>query len=82
MDTAGIRRKSRVSEAVEYYSVNRAIKSIDEADVVVLLMDVREGVSEQDKKIAALAVRAGRGVILALNKCDLLAAVEEAGSRT
>jgi len=73
LDTAGIRRKSRVSEAVEYYSVNRAIQSIEEADLVVLLMDVREGISDQDKKIADLAVRAGRGVILALNKIDLLA---------
>ena len=73
LDTAGIRRKSRVSEPVEYYSVNRAIQSIEEADLVVLLMDVREGVSDQDKKIASLAVRAGRGVILALNKVDLLA---------
>jgi GTP-binding protein len=73
LDTAGIRRKNRVSEAVEYYSVNRAIQSIEEADLVVLLMDVREGVSDQDKKIASLAVRAGRGVILALNKVDLLA---------
>jgi len=73
LDTAGIRRKSRVSEAVEYYSVNRAIQSIEQADLVVLLMDVREGVSDQDKKIADLAVRAGRGVILALNKVDLLA---------
>ncbi len=72
LDTAGIRRKSRVSEAVEYYSVNRAIKSIEEADLVVLLMDVREGVSDQDKKIADLAARVGRGVILALNKVDLL----------
>jgi GTP-binding protein len=72
LDTAGIRRKNRVSQAVEYYSVNRAIKSIEEADLVVLLMDAREGVAEQDKKIAALAVRAGRGVILALNKVDLL----------
>jgi GTP-binding protein len=72
-DTAGIRRKSRVSEAVEYYSVNRAIKSIAESDLVVLLMDAREGFSDQDKKIADLAVRAGRGIILALNKCDLLA---------
>jgi GTP-binding protein len=61
LDTAGIRRKSRVSEPVEYYSVNRAIQSIEEADLVVLLMDVREGVSDQDKKIASLAVRAGRG---------------------
>ena len=73
LDTAGIRRKNRVSEAVEYYSVNRAIQSIEEADLVILLMDVREGISDQDKKIADLAVRAGRGVILALNKVDLLA---------
>jgi len=72
LDTAGIRRKSHVSEAVEYYSVNRAIKSIAEAEVVLLLVDVREGISDQDKKIASLAVRAGRGVILVLNKCDLL----------
>ncbi len=76
LDTAGIRRKNRVSEAVEYYSVNRAIQSIQETDLVVLLMDVREGVSEQDKKIAALAVSAGRGVILALNKVDLLASTK------
>lgn len=72
IDTAGIRRKSRVSQAVEYYSVNRAIKSIHEADIVVLLVDAQEGVSDQDKKIASLAVNQGRGVILALNKCDLL----------
>jgi len=72
IDTAGIRRKSRVSQAVEYYSVNRAIRSIEEADVVVLLLDAREGVSDQDKKIASLAVEKGRGVVLALNKCDLL----------
>lgn len=71
IDTAGIRRKNKVSEPVEYYSVNRAIKCIDEADVVVLLMDVREGVTDQDKKIAALAVRKGRGIVLAQNKWDL-----------
>ena len=76
LDTAGIRRKNRVSESVEYYSVNRAIKSIGEADVVVLLVDAREGVSDQDKKIASLAVSAGRGVVLALNKCDLLAGLK------
>jgi GTP-binding protein len=72
IDTAGIRRKSRVSQAVEYYSVNRAIRSIEEADVVLLLIDAREGVSDQDKKIASLAVEKGRGVVLVLNKCDLL----------
>jgi GTP-binding protein len=70
VDTAGIRRKSKVREAVEYYSVNRAIKSIEEADVAVLLIDAVEGISDQDKKIAALAARKGRGIILALNKWD------------
>lgn len=73
IDTAGIRRKNRVSDPVEYYSVNRAIKCIDEADVVVLLIDVQEGVTEQDKKIAALAARKGRGIVLAQNKMDLVA---------
>jgi GTP-binding protein len=72
VDTAGIRRKSRVEEAVEYYSVNRAIRCISEADVVLLLLDAREGVADQDKKIASLAVREGRGVVLVLNKSDLV----------
>ncbi len=72
LDTAGIRRKGKVEEDVEYYSVNRAIKAIDEADVVLLMMDVIEGLSEQDKKIASLIVRQGKGIILVLNKIDLL----------
>lgn len=72
LDTAGIRRKTKVEEDVEYYSVNRAIKTIDEADVVILMIDVRESVTDQDKKIASLIVRRGKGVILALNKTDLL----------
>jgi GTP-binding protein len=72
IDTAGIRRKNKVSEPVEYYSVNRAIQCIDEADVVVLLIDVREGVTDQDKKIADLAARKGRGIVLAQNKMDLV----------
>jgi GTP-binding protein len=73
IDTAGIRRKSKVTDAVEYYSVNRAIQSIGEADIVTLLLDAAEGLSEQDKKIAALAARAGRGLILCLNKWDTIA---------
>lgn len=73
IDTAGIRRKSRIEAAVEYYSVNRAIRSIEDCDVVILLIDAREGVSDQDKKIASLAAEKGRGIVLALNKCDLLA---------
>lgn len=72
LDTAGIRRKSKVEEDVEYYSVNRAIKTIDECDVVLLMIDSVEGLSEQDKKIASLIVRRGKGVVLVLNKIDLL----------
>ena len=76
LDTAGIRRKSKVDENVEYYSVNRAIKTIDECDVVLLVVDAVEGLSEQDKKIAALIVRRGKGIILVLNKSDLLTGIE------
>ena len=71
LDTAGIRKKKRVVEDVEYYSVNRAIKSINQSDVVFLLIDVEEGLSEQDKKIAHQIVKKGKGVILVLNKWDL-----------
>jgi GTP-binding protein len=70
LDTAGIRRRTKVNENIEYYSVNRAIKTIDEADIVILLIDAQEGLSEQDKKIAALAHNKGRGIIMALNKWD------------
>jgi len=72
LDTAGIRRKGKVSDDVEYYSVNRSIKAIEEADVVLLMIDSEEGISDQDKKIANLVVRRGRGIILVLNKIDLL----------
>lgn len=71
LDTAGIRRKKKVHESVEYYSVNRAIKSIDESDVVLLMIDSIEGLSDQDKKIANLIVRKGKGVVLVLSKWDL-----------
>lgn len=70
LDTAGIRRKARVKENVEYYSVNRAIRTLDRADVVFLLIDAQEGLSDQDKKIAALACERGRGIIFVLNKWD------------
>jgi GTP-binding protein len=72
LDTAGMRRKSKVSENIEYYSVNRAIKAIGQVDLVILLLDAAEGLSDQDKKIAALACGQGRGVIIALNKWDLM----------
>ena len=78
LDTAGIRRKSKVSDNVEYYSVNRAIKTINNADIIVLLIDAQEGLSEQDKKIAALAHDKGRGIIIALNKWDTMPQVKNA----
>ncbi|MBR5866490.1 MAG: ribosome biogenesis GTPase Der [Spirochaetaceae bacterium] len=70
LDTAGIRRKAKVKENIEYYSVNRAIKTLDKTDVVFLMIDAQEGLAEQDKKIAALAYERGRGIIFVLNKWD------------
>jgi GTP-binding protein len=72
LDTAGIRKKAKVDEPVEAASVLRAIRAIERADVVVLMCDANEGVAEQDAKILGLAVDRGRGVVVALNKADLL----------
>lgn len=71
LDTAGIRRKAKVKQNVEYYSVNRAIKTLDECDVVFLMIDAEEGLADQDKKICSLAFERGRGIIFVLNKWDL-----------
>ncbi len=78
LDTAGIRRKNRVTENIEYYSVNRSIKTLDECDLVFLMIDQGEGLTDQDKKIAALAHDKGRGVILVLNKWDQAPKVKNA----
>jgi GTP-binding protein len=72
LDTAGIRRKSKVTENIEYYSVNRAIETIKDAEVVVLLIDAEKGLTDQDKKISALVVERGRGIVLALSKWDVM----------
>ena len=72
LDTAGIRRKGKVTENIEYYSVHRAIHVVEDCDVVVLMIDAAEGLTDQDKKIAAFAMEEGRGVILALNKWDTM----------
>jgi GTP-binding protein len=72
LDTAGIRRKNRIENALEYYSVNRAIRTIEESDVVVLLIDALSELSEQDKKIAGLVLKRGKGLVLCLNKWDLV----------
>jgi GTPase len=76
LDTAGIRRKSKVTENIEYYSVNRAVKTLDKADIVLLLIDAQEGLTEQDKKIAALACDKGRGIIFTMNKWDTMPQVK------
>ncbi len=71
-DTAGIRRKNRVHESVEHYSVVRALAAIERSDVCVLMLDARDGVTEQDKRIAGMAHEAGKGVVIAVNKWDLI----------
>ena len=76
LDTAGIRRRAKVTENIEYYSVNRAIKTINDADIVILLIDAQEGLSDQDKKITALAHDKGRGIIMALNKWDVMPTIK------
>ncbi len=78
LDTAGIRRKKKVSEDVEYYSVNRAISTIEESDIVLLLIDAKAGLTDQDKKIASLVVDRGRGLVLVLNKWDLFGSIQNA----
>jgi len=72
IDTAGIRKKSKVKEAVEYYSVVRSLKAVDRADVAVVVIDATRGVTEQDQKIAGYVNDAGKGLILAVNKWDLM----------
>lgn len=72
IDTAGIRRKARVDEDLEFYSVIRAIKAVDEADVCLLLIDAEKGITQQDLNIFSLASKKGKGIVLLVNKWDLL----------
>jgi GTP-binding protein len=72
IDTAGIRRKTKVHEDLEFYSVIRAIKAMDEADVCMLMLDATKGISAQDLNIFSLAVKKGKGIVLLVNKWDLL----------
>jgi GTP-binding protein len=71
IDTAGMRRKSKVEDAVEYYSVMRSLRAIDRADVVLMLIDAPEGITEQDKKIAGYAHDSGKGCVIIVNKWDI-----------
>ncbi|MDI9484371.1 MAG: ribosome biogenesis GTPase Der [Bacillota bacterium] len=72
IDTAGLRRRSKVEEDLEYYSVVRTLGAVERSDVTVVLIDATEGLTEQDKRIAGYAHEKGRGVILAVNKWDLV----------
>jgi len=72
IDTAGLRKKSRLKDDIEFYSLLRAERSMDRADVVLLVIDVTEAVTEQDKRIAGLVFEKGKGLVVALNKWDLL----------
>jgi len=72
IDTAGIRRKSKVNEDIERYSVIRAVAAIERCDVALLVIDAAEGITEQDKKIAGVAHEAGKGIVVVVNKWDLI----------
>ena len=72
IDTAGLRRKNKVKEDLEHYMIIRTVSAVERADVVVLVIDANEGVTEQDAKIAGIAHERGKGFIVAVNKWDLV----------
>lgn len=72
IDTAGLRRKSKIKEELERYSIIRTVTAVERADVVVIVIDATEGVTEQDAKIAGIAHERGKGVIVAVNKWDAI----------
>lgn len=72
IDTAGIRRKKKVSEDLEFYSVIRAISAVDESDVCILLLDAEKGITAQDLNIFSLAVKKGKGIVVLVNKWDII----------
>lgn len=72
VDTAGLRRKNKIKEEIERYSIIRTVSAVEKSDVVVLMIDATEGVTEQDAKIAGVAHERGKGMIIAVNKWDLI----------
>ena len=79
IDTAGLRRKNKIKEEIERFSIVRTISAVERADVVVVVIDATEGVTEQDAKIAGIAHERGKGIIIAVNKWD---AVEDKDDKT
>ena len=73
IDTAGIRKKSKVKDAIEYYSLLRTLQAVDRADIIILMLDAQESeIIEQDKSIAGIPHEAGKGMVIAVNKWDLI----------
>lgn len=72
IDTAGMRRKAKIKESIEKYSIIRAVAAVERADVCILMINAVEGITEQDTKIAGIAHEAGKAVIIAVNKWDLI----------
>lgn len=72
IDTAGLRRRKKIEEEVERYSVIRTLRAIDRSDIAILMLDATEGLTEQDKKIAGYAHEGGKGMIIVVNKWDLV----------
>ncbi|MCC8139168.1 MAG: ribosome biogenesis GTPase Der [Lachnospiraceae bacterium] len=77
IDTAGLRRKNKIKEDLERYSIIRAVSAVERADVVVVVIDATEGVTEQDAKIAGIAHERGKGIIIAVNKWDAVEKTEK-----
>ncbi len=78
IDTAGMRRKSKVKDSVEYYSVLRSLKAVQRADIGLLVLDAEDGITEQDQRLAGFVEQEGRGLVVAVNKWDLKKGDEEA----
>ncbi|HHX60725.1 MAG TPA: ribosome biogenesis GTPase Der [Epulopiscium sp.] len=72
IDTAGLRKKSKVKESIEKYSIIRTISAVERADIVLIMVDANEGITEQDTKVAGIAHEAGKGAIIVVNKWDLV----------
>jgi GTP-binding protein len=81
IDTAGIRRRGKVFEAIEKFSVVKTLQAIEDANVVVLLLDAQSGISEQDAHLAGYIAEAGRALVVAVNKWDALSADERAEAK-
>lgn len=72
LDTAGIRRKSKVDQDIEFYSVLRSVRAIEESDVCMLLVDAQDGIQHQDQHIFSMIIKGGKGVVVVVNKWDLI----------